>query len=890
MLKLCINNFRCWESINLDIRIGSVTLIKGSSGIGKTTIFQAIAWCLYGNIRLVAPNHSEKAKTFVTVELPYLKNNLKINRQKNPNRLLVSFGTNSYEDKIAQSFIDNIFGNYDIWLSSCYIGQGCRNSFLTSTNAGKMDLLNTIAFHEEDPNIYIEKIDNKIAEEEASYKNKLQTYTNNVNSFQSMITNVDMNKILTQEQLLDMDLEIKSLEKQISELLQSKSQRDLDCKMLSNLEDRLGKLEKQQIIIPSIPTELNAVLDKIGSVEDPIQKLYSYISLLQRRDDLSNEIKKYDNLLLPYTNIDKTIIYSQEDYQIVLSQELSVKENQRIAQLLNVPYSSNHIKNTIQKYDDILGSQEYLKYEKNIQILRTKLALLEKEYFHYSENVEIPQIVPTIINVPDYSVYSTSELESEVVNLTIKHSELQSHLQLLQRGTDVIVCPHCSGNLRYQKGCLICADTNPTDLTEIKSKEKEVAEIVLKINKINNQISMLKKQGVQERNNYEKLVVMEQKRLESLNIKVRQLELEKQKKEMLKQAKLEQITEVEGEINKLIEKLSKLPEIKGERKLLTDVEASKLHDNIIKLSNINIIDLPSVSSNHIKSCLTYQDLLQKYKIINETYQAHILDIPKDFLNETVKSITNYINKFKIYKQQTSSLLQEKTNIDQQKMALSVQINELKEKIIDDPTLTLEVLNTSLKLCQESLVLHYKADEVKKVHAKLVKEHDDVANTNQYLGDLQTLKQYAVETECKILQQIVDSINSSIENVCTSMFDKEININLSMFKTMKTSKNVKPVVNFTIAYQGGSFDNINQLSGGETDRVSLSLSVALNRLSGCPLLMLDESLASLDLNMKEAVIKTLRENLNSTVIIIQHDGVDGVFDYCIDLNDITKGRF
>ncbi len=55
-----------------------------------------------------------------------------------------------------------------------------------------------------------------------------------------------------------------------------------------------------------------------------------------------------------------------------------------------------------------------------------------------------------------------------------------------------------------------------------------------------------------------------------------------------------------------------------------------------------------------------------------------------------------------------------------------------------------------------------------------------------------------------------------------------------------------------------------MSGGEGDRASLALTLALNRLSSCPLLMLDESIASLDLNMKEAAIRTIRENTNNTV--------------------------
>ena len=145
----------------------------------------------------------------------------------------------------------------------------------------------------------------------------------------------------------------------------------------------------------------------------------------------------------------------------------------------------------------------------------------------------------------------------------------------------------------------------------------------------------------------------------------------------------------------------------------------------------------------------------------------------------------------------------------------------------------------------------------------------------------------METECRILQQVVDSINASIESVCSTLFDRDINITLNLFKTLKTTKNVKPVANFSISYQGGVFDNINQMSGGEGDRASLALTLALSRLSSCPILMLDESLASLDINMKEAAIRTIRENTNNTVLVIMHDGVEGIFDHIIDCSEFRE---
>jgi DNA repair exonuclease SbcCD ATPase subunit len=77
-----------------------------------------------------------------------------------------------------------------------------------------------------------------------------------------------------------------------------------------------------------------------------------------------------------------------------------------------------------------------------------------------------------------------------------------------------------------------------------------------------------------------------------------------------------------------------------------------------------------------------------------------------------------------------------------------------------------------------------------------------------------------------------------------------------------------------------------MSGGEGDRASIALTLALNRLSACPLIMLDESLDSLDLDMKETTIQTIRETTEATVLVIDYGMPEGYFDRVIDV-DLLK---
>ena len=84
-----------------------------------------------------------------------------------------------------------------------------------------------------------------------------------------------------------------------------------------------------------------------------------------------------------------------------------------------------------------------------------------------------------------------------------------------------------------------------------------------------------------------------------------------------------------------------------------------------------------------------------------------------------------------------------------------------------------------------------------------------------------------------------------------LFDDPISINIALFKTVKTTSIVKPCININISYRGGEYNSLAEMSGGEADRVSLAITLALCRLSSSPILLLDESLSSLNQDLKES---------------------------------------
>jgi DNA repair exonuclease SbcCD ATPase subunit len=80
-------------------------------------------------------------------------------------------------------------------------------------------------------------------------------------------------------------------------------------------------------------------------------------------------------------------------------------------------------------------------------------------------------------------------------------------------------------------------------------------------------------------------------------------------------------------------------------------------------------------------------------------------------------------------------------------------------------------------------------------------------------------------------------------------------------------------------------DINSLSGGEFARVVLAFAIAMAEINNVPILMLDESFASLDAETTESVLEAIRENYNGDIIVVAHQTTKGVFDTVIELKKL-----
>lgn len=894
MLHLEFRHFRCWNDLDLDIPLGHITLIKGDSGSGKTTIFQGIVWCLYGNIRLVAPNYSDsKVKTRVTISIPYTLNDkpgtLIITRQKNPGRLVLVHIDETHEDKVAQAIIDDIFGTYDVWLASCYIGQGCRNSFLNATNIGKMDLLNTIAFHEDDPTTYIERIDTETTQINTQYTQKLALFTQRLDILQKLIPSVDFTKSLTSDQITAYQVQIQHLTQQRNTLEANKIQRNIDLTVLNNLKRDLYQLTTQTFSAPTLDSN---ILSKYGAncesdlttIETCIKQIVQYLPMLQRRDDLQNEVSRIKTQLNMNPNDTQ---YTMQDYQETLAKETLFMENKRLSQNLGADYSVSGIQDKILLYKTVLAGQDRLKLERDFELCNARLTQLEHTSIAIIQDV--PLFTPVCIPNPEYIDPSVNDtLSQTIAELSKEHGACRMHIEHLVASRDIMACPKCDAGLRYQGGKLISAEMSPINADDIMVAQNKLAHINNEVLRINKQIMLNNQENNNKRQAYENAMSAERLREAAHKDICTKISLENQKREFANKTRQEAITECQNQRDNFITNLNAtVPYTGSNRRILTTNEIEQSHIIIGKLSSIVCVPEPNVTSAHIRECLKHQEIKTQYETAIIALQTHMHTIPTLYHMITVANMRQDAEKLQNYCNLMRSHTMKITQCEQMKQQLEEKIIVCEMTIGPDTTPEITRITSEIEILHKGIESGMQTNNAIQFKDAVTKEREELVQINTTLSDLGIFRQHAVETECLVLQHMVDSINACMHDVCSTLFAKEIDISLQLFKTMKTTKNTKPVINFQIAYQGGSFDNINQLSGGEGDRASLALTLALNKLSGCPILMFDESLASLDINMKEAAVRAMHASTNNTVIVVMHDGIEGIFDNVINIDEIRE---
>lgn len=799
-MEIDIVGFKCYKSASFKFVESGLVLLKGCSGAGKSTILQAIMWCLFGKIRSVDRNiGSKKGKLSVTIKITLGGKMVEIYRQKRPSVLKISVDGNEQVDDVAQAQINELFGSHDICKLCCYLEQNQTNHLFRVSSSEKMSLLGRIAFNESDPTPYIQRIEEQLKEEKVRFQVLQDTFKRECDDFAEFIKSQDIDPKdgKTEDEMSEL-FELKvSLEKEISSLRVKSVKHHESVSAVKILDERINSYKTS--LDQYGDKDFDEEITRLNPIVDSLMELKHSTTKVQQ---LESELKECESKLLRYEGIEECteleLYKSNNNFDLYSS-------NLKKAEMCGVDYDKDSIEHKKEFVRCSLKIQPSLKVHKNMMDVYEKISKIE--------------------------VY-------EVDEDTIRTQE--NRISEIKRASEVMECPKCGQHLLHiHKSLEVCEcvdnvksdkelDTEERKLDELKEQlksNKERSALIEQFNKLKDMYT--EEIGTITKDELKVLGEHSSKRLESSLI---------------------------SEYEKIIPILHSIEHIE---KPTEDVEILKLGVQKSKLLD----ERTTIKSKH-DECL----------VVNERHKKECGEHTVDDLEELREKMQNA----KTCRSLRKSLLNQ---IDECTKERDLHIPHIDESISETLDQCEEKIREVLNFIEKARV----TNEAVRRQKSLKDQREEIVETSKCIVHLERLKGIAVEVECKVLQQTVNSINSTVNILSENIFDDPIGIELKLHKKLKTKKIIKPGVNLEIRYKGGVYDNPNDVSGGEQDRLSLLIMLAMNRMSGSPVIMLDETFSSLDESIKEHCLRALRSAApDKLVLCVDHGGVEGHYDQVIQI--------
>lgn len=834
-MEVKLRNFRCYESREFTFASG-LNLIKGASGIGKSTILEAVYWCLYSAISDVYPHTQSKCFVGVQIILP----NLTITRTFTPpssNLLTVVHKGIEYSGPNATSLIESIFGPADFFCMSSYINQKSSNDFAALPQKKKLKILSDLAFVGVNPNADLERLDSLIREK----RNRIDMSKSDIDRKNAYLSGyVNANSITNTDE--------KTAE-QLAELMQERSEKVSRYSICQEQQRLRGIRLSEQAALTSSINQIDLTLKNFTAVKPNIA-----ISLDELNAEKSRRIL-YESYTMKLQTLQSIVFddlpnYTEQDYAEALTKENAHRKMQELSRRLNVSISNKEAK--LNEIGTILKSVPEI--ERNIA-LRNQLMKLPN-IINPGNVIEMP--VPVLPEMLPYPESNDTEITSIRQQISDKHTELHKSKTLLtelQATLSLLVCPHCTGALRFANNKLNKSDVAPASEDEILSVKERIKQIENEISLCNAKINALQQEfsskiyAVNTENARRNALYASQQSQYNNNLRLLEQKKAYEQNEAIKQ-------KLQGE-------MTSIPMYTAEQ-----IESFRQMKN--SLNDLISTELPTVSSNEIlrilnlrKQQVAKNELLSALQAIELKYPQYPSSI---IISDEINRITREISRYEYETNEKKSLLLRKEELMKKEIIVpddvSNEMNELSARItqIDN-------------LCRRA-----------EFYRNALMQHQEISRANSMLTEWQIelernlkFRQIFRNVEHATLQSCVDEINSMLSLILSRVFDSPIVLTMELQKKIKTTKEIKPFIHFSIHYRGATLDSLRSFSGGEEKRVAMALLCALAQMVKSPFCMFDETFGPLDDELRSIVLSVISEYLpNKIILIVNHDGSEGQY--------------
>lgn len=844
MIRIIIHSFRGVGSTkeNPEPKIyefhRGLNLLKGESGRGKSTIINAFRWCLYkepimGNNSLLKNASSKSPK--VSIEFRTNELNFTITRTGSPSLLEVVHKDNMVEKLLlneeAESYIEKLFGKEHFWRSCCFIQQGHHNPIL--------DGLSTVEKRE---------------------------------VFQTMTVSSSNHKLI-------MDVPIDTMRERISTMRKSlESEEKVKEGVLKTMEEQYKKMSSE-LVEPEFvePFSETDIYKEEWSI--PLTKLLTELNVCNIEHDTEDIKYQMDELQKELDNLHEVSIDTQKkksSYEATIQRnQKRLLEHEHIMQTivdLGKLYPSliqakkwlethtvkEYLEKLIQAYGFVKSCTEYFhgrdipsndKWSSYGSLLKGDLDFLPK----YKQYVENTSIVGSLTGKLAKLLDQKNRHKIQLVNIAKENSwmtndydDLQSQLSNQLKNTDgqIVSCPGCHKKILIRSSNVSVYDGSDSIETYRQTLQNRIAVV--------KQVIQLSK-TIQETDD----------QIQTLENRIDNLPLDKSF-----EISPEKLAYMETHARKIYEQY---PAMKK------NVPVSIL-DNLQKnLESSFLMDVQTTMKD-ITSLLKFETITQLNDEIEQCkLELSILSVVN--LERTKAKEKELIEKLQILKQQLSVVSHREKLLNNLKMGFpGLNTDRL---LNEDGYLSFLISLTSYR---QSLTRYEKQKEaVSQYNGQLIQVQQAMDVIRKKIVHLLELNKILDETEEEIFESTIATITDKVNDLLENIFEQNpprLIVKNEVKKSAKTSRDIQfffATTNDNVS-QSDSMRGIATYSGGEADRLSLAFTCAASGFSDCPLLFLDECISSLDTELRDKVIRTLRTVVKEKfVIVVCHDTVDGLFD-------------
>lgn len=977
---LTLKNFKCYEEETFDLGICGLTLISGNSGVGKSTILSAINYVLYSTGNKIIMN----GKSFCSVKLEY-DDTLIICRKK-PNKLLLTIEGKDYEDEVAQSIINNKFGDsFDI---VGYIAQS-ENNFVGLSPINKLCFLEKVAFKNIKLSEMKEKCKEIIKDRNEAFIVSASNLELSKKIFSEMIEPENIpfsrlrlkNKILTDQSIKNEEIRYKNSKIFIT---RKKAKLDIITKEFNDINILNASIKPKNELLLRLNNKINQIISEYGIN-------YNEEYLICKKKILKKIIMKKEFII-------KKQKYEEDLKKITDLEEFEITElNNKLIGIAHawVDYSkieSLEIINRLQTYLIIIKKytflknmkEEYCVNEEEHNVLLEDIILLENNKLELENNkIELNHVTLNIKNIKENIILYNkfTELKKDEKKYYVDEEKLQEDIEKLQKlrklhslnieknlyyvneieleynlnflsNKKLYSCPNCESILRIYNNKLLPQEAQQLEnklenkLDEISYKtiinklsEIELNNIIQKqlsdnilykniINKIseisNNEIYDSSTSGVyidelnesiNNRNTkkikynrvIEKLQTLNQSELTVICENILHNNIK------LKDDLIENIDRLIININTLNTSISirnnkkiKYKEIETKMSLYDISQLSKTEEET--LEELEYMKLYIQTQNNLENEIS----LINNKLLNRIFSSTLISLKQDILEqkkqvenvgnltdgdditggeneEEIRNEISNLEKLKELKNEYNTIfvqinLEKKNHIDKYEDTVRGTKDNLQidiEHILEELNI-LEKQKDSFFINLENIKKYKEREEYNKWTDKLNILENQLNIDRKKLGLSTLLKEKITLAESIAMESIICCINTHVQIYLNCFFtDFPINVRLMAFKETKNKS--KAQINIEINYK--NMDNISttDLSGGEISRLNIAFTLAFTEMFNFPLIMLDESMSSLDEYHSSIVIEGIKENFNGKLcIIVAHQTIEGMYDNILKL--------